>query len=56
MAITMSLHSNHAFRYLQCTMFILYAPLGWDRIKVSENLGVTMVAPVASVITSLIQL
>ena len=29
------------------------APLGWDRDKVSENLGATVVAPVAPVVTSL---
>ena len=29
------------------------APLGWDRVKVSENLGATSVAPVAPVVTSL---
>ena len=29
------------------------APLGWDRVKVSENLGATLVAPVAPVDTSL---
>ena len=29
------------------------APLGWDRVKVSENLGATLVAPVAPVVTSL---
>ena len=29
------------------------APLGWDRVKVSENLGATAVAPVAPVVTSL---
>ena len=29
------------------------APLGWDRVKLSENLGATSVAPVAPVITSL---
>ena len=28
-------------------------PLGWDRVKVSENLGATAVAPVTSVVTSL---
>ena len=28
-------------------------PLGWDRVKVSENLDVTPVAPVAPVFTSL---
>ena len=31
------------------------APLGEDRVKVSENLGATSVAPVAPVDTSLIQ-
>ena len=29
------------------------APLGWDRVKVSENLGATAVAPIALVVTSL---
>ena len=29
------------------------APPGWNRVKVSENLGATAVAPVAPVITSL---
>ena len=29
------------------------APLSWDRVKVSENLGGTAVAPVAPVVTSL---
>ena len=29
------------------------APPGWDRVKVSENLGATAVAPVAPVVTSL---
>ena len=29
------------------------APLGWDRVKVSENVGATAVAPVAPVVTSL---
>ena len=29
------------------------APLGWDRVKVSENLGATWVALVAPVVTSL---
>jgi hypothetical protein len=29
------------------------APLGWDRVKVSENSGATPVAPVAPVVTSL---
>ena len=29
------------------------APLGWDRVKVSDNLGATSVAPVAPVVTSL---
>ena len=28
-------------------------PLGWDRVKVPENLGATGVAPVAPVVTSL---
>ena len=28
-------------------------PPGWDRIKVSGNLGATLVAPVAPVVTSL---
>ena len=31
-------------------------PPGWDRVKVSENLGATAVAPVAPADTSLIQL
>ena len=30
------------------------APLGWDRVKVSENLGATSVASVAPVDTSLL--
>ena len=30
------------------------APSGWNRVKISENLGVTAVAPVAPVVTSLI--
>ena len=30
-----------------------YAPLGWDRVKVSKHLGATAVVPVAPVITSL---
>ena len=29
------------------------APLGWNRVKVTENLGVTEVAPVAPVVTSM---
>ena len=29
------------------------APLGGNRVKVSENLGATLVAPVACVVTSL---
>ena len=29
------------------------APLGWNRVKVSENLGATAVAPVAPAVTSL---
>ena len=29
------------------------APLGWDRVKASENLGATAVSPVAPVVTSL---
>ena len=29
------------------------APLGWERVKVSENSGVTVVAPVAPVVTSM---
>ena len=29
------------------------APLVWDRVKVSENLGATAVTPVAPVVTSL---
>ena len=28
-------------------------PFGWDRVKVSENLGATRVAPVALTVTSL---
>ena len=28
--------------------------IGWDRVKVSENLGATSVAPVAPVVTSLV--
>ena len=32
------------------------APLGWNRVKVSENLGVTAVAPIAPVDTSLLLL
>ena len=28
-----------------------FAPLGWDRVKVSKNLGATLVAPVAPVDT-----
>ena len=32
------------------------APPGWNRVKVSENLGATPVAPVAPVVTSLIYL
>ena len=31
-------------------------PPGWDRVKVSENLGVTAVAPVAPADTSLVNL
>ena len=31
-------------------------PLGWDRVKVSENLGATLVAPVAPVVTSLVDI
>ena len=30
------------------------APLGWNRVKVSENLGATAVAPVALVDTCLV--
>ena len=30
------------------------APLGWNRVKVSENLGATTVVPVAPAVTSLI--
>ena len=30
------------------------APLGWDRVRASENLGATAVAPVAPVVTSLL--
>ena len=30
------------------------APLGLDRVRVSENLGATAVAPVAPVVTSLV--
>ena len=33
-----------------------FAPLGWDRVKVSENLGTTAVAPVAPADTSLIHM
>ena len=29
------------------------APLGWERVKVSENSGATPVAPVTPVVTSL---
>ena len=29
------------------------APPGWNRVKVSENLGATVVAPVAPAVTSL---
>ena len=32
------------------------APLGWDRVKVSENLGATSVPPVVPVVTSLVHL
>ena len=28
-------------------------PLGWNRVKVSENVGATVVAPVVPVVTSL---
>ena len=37
----------------QCQWWAESAPPGWDRVKVSENLGATSVAPVTPVDTSL---
>ena len=34
-------------------MLAVTSALGWDRVKVSENLGATTNAPVAPVVTSL---
>ena len=45
---------NHGnFLAATSAMVVESAPLGWDRVKVSENLGATSVAPVAPVVTSL---
>ena len=45
---------NH-WKMLAATSSIMgrICPLGWDRVKVSENLGVTTVVPVAPVVISL---
>ena len=36
-----------------CQWWAEFAHPGWNRVKVSENLGATAVAPVAPVVTSL---
>ena len=45
---------NHG-KFLAATSLMVgrICPLGWDWVKVSENLGATLVAPVAPVVTSL---
>ena len=41
---------------LRCWGRICPPPLGWNRVKVSENLGATTVVPVAHADTSLLSL
>ena len=53
---TLSIHQGHNHGENLGSTFAMVGricPPGWDRVKVSENLGVTAVAPVAPAVSSL---